>query len=398
MAFLLAPTLPLKLALQSLSQGLSGPEAAMSLFGALGGKHLESIDTGLARIGLLRVNEIDEVAASLESYGLIKIVDETHKVGIDWPTLSTGETTAAAASHLSTIGISETVRKNAGDGVRIGIIDTGVDLTHPEFDADTVVEAADVFVDHKHDISDLSTLDDWHGHGTQVASLAVGKNLGVAPKAKLVIARLGKDAARGYETAGAVCQAIKWLTETRADTQPRAHIVNMSLVCDHQNRSDLAAVFAGTGVRHLMVGASGNWGGPLDSCALPALLPDVIAVGATQKIATNPEVWKVWANSGWGFNANSSAGTCQPKPNLHAPGVNIVTAFPDSKYYFSSGTSMATALVSGALAAILSVQTAALAATNQTPDAGSIKRELIRLAHCLRTTRPGGFHLNLSGL
>lgn len=394
MAYLVAPSLPLKL----LMQFVSANQAAAAL-GIAPNPDAVPDFLRLASIGLFRIAELNDAVKALAAEGAITIIHEDRRVRLGWPELGRSSH-HSQQEHLRAIGFEENKRVNAGDGIRIGLIDSGVDTTHPEFAADVVEEAADVTAGGATPIA-AAAVTDPTGHGTQVASLAVGLNLGLAPKAKLVVARLGADAVKGYQTAGAVCEAINWLIQKRDDGEPRAHVINMSLVCDTLAPADLSRLFSGLGNKRSLVAATGNWGAHCqDTCGLPARMLDIIGVGATQTDGTvdahGELVWSVWPDSGWGYHADTlTPRNYVPKPDLHAPGKNVVTARvrdaaqPGVMYGLTSGTSMSSGLVSGALAAIYS-------AGFNTPHLAN--KELLRLARCLRTERPGGLSLSLRGL
>ena len=95
-----------------------------------------------------------------------------------------------------------------------------------------------------------------------------------------------------------------------------------------------------------VVAAAGNDGGIDDDgqVASPAFLPRVIAVGASN------ESGAIWTNSSRG---DGSGDAPNEKPEVIAPGVNVISTGSDDAWYASSGTSVSTVLVSSALAMIL---------------------------------------------
>ncbi|MEV0950025.1 S8 family serine peptidase [Promicromonospora sp. NPDC050249] len=113
-----------------------------------------------------------------------------------------------------------------GEGVTVAVLDTGVDTTHPDLD--------DVLIGSR-DFTGMGSTADHHGHGTHVASIALGSgdasdgvNRGVAPGADLLVGKvLGED---GGATSW-VIEGMEWAASEGAD------VVNMSLG-ERGNHSD----------------------------------------------------------------------------------------------------------------------------------------------------------------
>ncbi|KAA2254657.1 S8 family peptidase [Solihabitans fulvus] len=232
-----------------------------------------------------------------------------------------------------------------GTGVTVGVLDTGIDATHPDL-AGKVVAAQD--------FTDEGTMADGVGHGTHVASIlagtgtgSAGRYKGVAPGARLVVGRVLDSS--GYGLDSWVIAGMEWIA-------PQVPVVSMSLgedsptgggpVTDAVN--DLTAK---TGT--LFVVAAGN-SGPAVSIASPADADGALAVGAVDK----KDQFAPFSSRGPRF------GDGAVKPNISAPGVNIVAARAagtsmgdpvNDLYTSASGTSMATPHVAGA-AAILAEQ------------------------------------------
>ncbi|MDT7802191.1 MAG: hypothetical protein QOI78_5624, partial [Actinomycetota bacterium] len=223
-----------------------------------------------------------------------------------------------------------------GTGVTVGIIDTGVDGTHPDL-AGKVIEAKG--------FTDAGDTIDTVGHGTHVASTVAGTGAasngtykGVAPGATLYSAKV--CTATGC-TESAILAGMQWVAEKGV------RVANMSLGGTNQPGRDpieeavenLTATY-GT----LFVVASGNdhlWTGS------PASAPSALAVGAVDKKNVGADF------SSHGIKYDDYA----VKPELTAPGVDITAArSADSidgatlKYRTMSGTSMAAPHVAGAVA------------------------------------------------
>ncbi|PWR04805.1 hypothetical protein DKT68_30355 [Micromonospora acroterricola] len=227
-----------------------------------------------------------------------------------------------------------------GKGVRVAVLDTGADFTHPDLvgrvadRADFTAEGGDA-VDHM-------------GHGTHVASTiagtgaaAKGQRRGVAPDAQLVIGKVLDD--RGSGTDSGIIAGMEWAA-TRAD------VINMSLGGEEPDdgTDPLSLAVDGlskqTGV--LFVISSGNSGGFIASPGSAISALTVGAVDRDDKLAD--------------FSSRGPLTTSNvAKPELVAPGVDIVAARaagtdlqdPIDRYYEgSTGTSMAAPHVAGAAA------------------------------------------------
>jgi subtilisin family serine protease len=233
-----------------------------------------------------------------------------------------------------------------GTGVTVGVVDTGVDLDHPDL-AGAVVDSEN-FTEEP-DVADGS------GHGTHVASTIVGsgaasggRRRGVAPGAKLVVAKVF-DASESAEESQ-VMAGMEWAATHGA------RIVNLSLGGAPTDGTDPISALvdeltARTGT--LFVVASGNLGGDR-SVTSPGAATSALTVGAVNKQDELADF------SGKGPRLGDAA----VKPEIVAPGVAITAARAagtamgspvDEHYTTASGTSMATPHVAGA-AAILAQQ------------------------------------------
>jgi hypothetical protein len=217
------------------------------------------------------------------------------------------------------------VRKFAqGRGVRVGLIDSGVDMEHPEIRG-SVLGYLDA-------IDGLATP---HAHGTSMATAIVahGELQGVAPAAGLIVARAfgGPQATSANGKSFQILTALEWLV------QQRARIVNLSFA-GPQDRLLSKALSGAKGRGVIAVAAAGN-GGSRAAPLYPGADPSVIAVTATD---AEDKVFSE-ANRG-GYIA------------VAAPGVDVLTGEPGGRYAFTSGTSIAAAHVSALVALLLEKQ------------------------------------------
>jgi thermitase len=228
------------------------------------------------------------------------------------------------------------IQKGNADMV-LAIVDTGVDLKHPDLAA-KLIKGYD-FVDKDEDPND------GQGHGTHCAGISAALTdnkigvAGYAPGVKVMPVRVLDN--RGSGTWADVAAGIAYAADNGAK------VISLSL----GGGSDSAVV--GDAVRHalskdaVVVAAMGNSG--REQKSYPAAYPGVVAVGATDS-----------------SDARASFSQYGPWISVSAPGVNILSTFPTyasgmpSKDYGSiSGTSMATPAVAG-LAALVRSQFPAL--------------------------------------
>jgi len=240
-----------------------------------------------------------------------------------------------------------------GQGVHVCIVDTGIDIEHPDF-SHTRLNGFRDFVDGNHDL--VRDVGD-NSHGTLMAGILIsnGTSKGVAPEAELSVA-LALDSEGTSGSTDRVAQAIRWCRITQ-----KVDIISLSLggspsdISSINSQTNLAvqeALDAGI----FVVAAAGNTGLNLDvnDVSQPSSIPGVISVGATIKSGD------VWGSSAFGSSTDLSTGEMRKfpnqKPEVVAPGVNIFSTASStlsSPYAYSSGTSDSTVFVSGALALIL---------------------------------------------
>ncbi|WP_305885089.1 S8 family serine peptidase [Pleionea sp. CnH1-48] len=241
-----------------------------------------------------------------------------------------GPVTADASIQADTIpyGISkvranETWGDTTGSGVKVCIIDTGLDTDHSDLDAN--------FVEGVSTAGEPGP-DDVHGHGTHVAgTIAAEQNgsdvVGVAPDAQLYIAAAFNSS--GQATDESILNALDWCVNKNTK------VINMSYGGSGSTSAEEAAYQAAYNAGVLMVAATGNSGASAP-ISYPARYPTTMAVGAT--------------NSSDGIASFSQRG---PEIDVTAPGVSVLSDRNGGGTTTMSGTSMATPHVAGAAAAVL---------------------------------------------
>jgi serine protease AprX len=226
-----------------------------------------------------------------------------------------------------------------GKGVTVAIVDTGIDGTHPDLKG-RITQWKDL-------VNNKDTAYDDFGHGTHCAGIiggngaaSSGKYKGVAPEVRFVgVKVLGKDGSGSLST---IISGMQYAAGTDAS------VISMSLGSTQHSQSMDDAVKAAVQKGKIVVVAAGNSGPGSSTIACPADAPEALTVGATDKSDV------VASFSSRGPNRDGTV-----KPDISAPGKDIVscraTGTNDGKaidtYYLSmSGTSMATPMVSGAVA------------------------------------------------
>jgi subtilisin len=206
--------------------------------------------------------------------------------------------------------------KTMGDGVRVAVIDTGIDARHPDL-------AGQVAGGYNALDSKAPWFDD-NSHGTHVSGTIAGKLdgkgvVGVAPHVKLYAVKvLNKDGAGGLSS---IIKGLVWCGKNHMQ------VANMSL------GSPVGSVFMRLALNYAVshgvtvVAAAGNSGG---SVGYPGAYPAAIAVAASD---SNDQIAKF-----------SSRG---PQVAFIAPGVGVYSTVPNGGYDTYNGTSMATPHMTG---------------------------------------------------
>ncbi|KAJ9074870.1 proteinase B [Entomophthora muscae] len=212
------------------------------------------------------------------------------------------------------------IYESAGEGVTVYIVDSGINITHPDFEG-RASHGKTFYGD-----DDL----DWTGHGTFVAGLVGSKTFGTAKKAKLVAVKIFDS--QGNSTGSSAIAAIDWVVE---NAKPGYSILNLSIGAA-RSRALNDAVDAAIRNNIAVVVAAGNEN--VDACTRsPASSKRVITVGSI-----GPD--DIRSNF-------TSYGSCV---DIFAPGERLPSTSKTGGISLATGTSASAPVVAGILANFLS--------------------------------------------
>jgi len=246
---------------------------------------------------------------------------------------------------LQVVGVPDTPA--TGAGIRVAVLDTGMDTAHPDFAGRNVVTSS--FVPGE-DVAD------GHGHGTHCIGTSCGPRTpgdgpgyGVASAADIYAGKVLGNGGSGSD--GGILAGISWAISNGCS------VVSMSLGAAAEAGAPHSPIYEEVAQRAmargtLIVAAAGNESrrsaGFVAPVGHPANCPSIMAVGALDSA---------------GAIADFSCGTLDPngEVDIAGPGVNVHSAWPmPQRYRTISGTSMATPHVAG-VAALLAEHTGARA-------------------------------------
>lgn len=216
-----------------------------------------------------------------------------------------------------------TYPRTAGSGVRVYVVDTGVERTHTEFGGRVTAGF--------NALPDGVATADCNGHGTHVAGTVASRTYGVAKSATIVPVRVLKCGGSG--SVSDVIRGLDWIVANHPKGTPG--VINMSLG-GGTSSALTRAVEAATASGLLVVVAAGN--SNTDAClSSPASAPSALTVAATTMTDTRA-TFSSWGRCVDGF----------------APGARIVSTIPGNGTGTKSGTSMAAPHAAGLAALLLS--------------------------------------------
>lgn len=256
---------------------------------------------------------------------------------------------------LAMLNVPSHWQRTAGRGVRVAVLDTGIDADHPDLAA-----AIDDLYDFTRSRSGTA---DANGHGTHTAGIvAARKNgggvVGVAPECRLIVGKvLGDD---GSGSSSGVAAGVDWACDQGAD------VINLSLGSPDSDPRLHAAIQRATAKGKFVIAAAGN-AGRANSVGYPARWNETVAIAAVDRHGRLA-----------GFSSQG------PEVDLAAPGQDVLSTFLRGGYAKLSGTSMAAPFVAGVVALLVSLH-------RNAADAKTPLRTIDELReHLLRTARDAG--------
>jgi serine protease AprX len=349
---------------------LSGAQAAVTAAGGRVTSPLSTVDEVLATVPAAALDRLRASSAVAEVVPDVAL----HLLGAAYdPATDVGSTASTAAIT----GADAYWRAGyTGRGVDVAVIDSGVVPVDGLRSPGTVVHGPDL--SSEAGIPALRHLDTF-GHGTHIAGLIAGRDdgatapyaghpgtfTGMAPDARIVSLKIADS--RGNTNLARVIAAIDWVVRHRHEGGLDIRVLNLSFgvdagrpwTVDPLARAAAAAARAGI----VVVAAAGNGGAGSTSLTDPAIAPAVIAVGAADTARTLSTADDRVAS----FSSGGTEGGRHP--DLVAPGTHLVslrdpgsfidttysaTGGVDDRFFRGSGSSQAAAVVSGAVALVLS--------------------------------------------
>lgn len=216
--------------------------------------------------------------------------------------------------------------KSKGEGVRVAVLDTGVDLDHPDLSKNLLPGIN--FVNHGKPPQDDNQ------HGTHVAGIIAAENnaigmVGVAPEAKIIPVKVLDK--RGAGNLVNVAKGIRWAAD-----EGKADLICMSLGSPNPVQEVRKAIQHASSKGVVCFVAAGN-SGRTKNLFYPAEYPETVAIGSIDE------------NLG-----RSSFSNTGENLDFMAPGGKILSTVPDNWYAVLSGTSMAAPFATGLAALVLS--------------------------------------------
>ena len=311
-------------------------DKVLNKYGAQKIKHLEIINATAVRLTpavealLAKDGSVLRIDEDIEVYTIGKPIRTPKPTPVTSPNPTATPIPTPTPTQILPWGIDRidaelvTVDNQFGVNVKVGVIDTGIDLAHPDL-AGIVKGGVNTINTYK-----SGSYADDNGHGTHVAGIIAALDnsfgvVGVSSAVQLYSIKVLNKQGSGYLSD--VIEGLQWAANNGMQ------VVNMSLGSKTYVQSFEDAVNAAYDKGVVLVAAAGNESGPV---SYPAAFDNVIAVSATDV-----------NNNIAGFSNFGS------QIDVAAPGVSIYSTYKGSAYATLSGTSMASPHVAGVAALVL---------------------------------------------
>jgi subtilisin family serine protease len=277
-----------------------------------------------------------------------------------------------------------------GTGVTVGVLDTGVDSTHPALQQSILLLRCLIPGVDSNAGGPVSWPEqpDRAGHGTHVAGIIAARSghggpAGVASQARIVSYRIFPDSPKGVKAT----ENPVIIDSIRAAIDDGCHIINLSIEGAPREDGVRSAIAEAWENGVVCIAAAGNqYGNPVSYPGSDAHCVAVTAIGREGNFPDTPAFRK---------NVSNQRSTSDPKifladfsnfgPQVKftAPGHAIVSTYPGSQWWFSSGTSMSAPYISGLLAALLSGNNNVLQMQGNAARSAATLQMLVGRAHLL---------------
>lgn len=232
-----------------------------------------------------------------------------------------------------------------GKGSTVAILDTGISM-HPDF--------KNRILDFRDFVNGRSGVYDDNGHGTHLAGiiggngvLGGGRYMGIAPECQFVSLKVLDGMGNG--NIESVVRAVDWILKNREKYHIRFLNISIGMMPQthlSEQRALVEAICALWENNICVVVASGNNGPDTSSVTVPGTIPELITVGS---LDDNDRVL-LGGSMHVGYSGKGPTKHCVVKPEILAPGTRVVSCSRQGGYVSKSGSSMATAVVTGGLA------------------------------------------------
>ena len=234
-----------------------------------------------------------------------------------------------------------------GKNSTVAILDTGM-AGHTDF--------RNRVIDFKDFVNDRIGMYDDNGHGTHLTGIiggsgavSNGKYMGIAPGCQYIILKVLD--AMGNGNIEAVVRAVEWVLKNQARFRIRFLNISIGMMPQTKREEQKDLIFA---IQKLwdqgicVVVASGNNGPGTSSVTVPGTIPELITVGSLD----DEDRILLKGSMHIGYSGRGPTDICVTKPEILAPGTRITSCGSHGGYVSKSGTSMATAVVTGGLAVL----------------------------------------------